>query len=305
MSVSHVMSKVSEVGRNCERCCVYRLLHHVCQRCVCRTFFDSVQINCKYRCRSFRSVSKVGSITGQENFTESDIEGSSQEQPPIPTPPASATTTVNTDAVDLRQHKQRQVNVTNSTPPRKRGCSAKAVLGLRKTVNSRLKRKAPTVRRPESQRQSHILVERERRLAMTGYYDVLRDLLHLDNSVISAKVVIFLFFSNHRLLIVWPFPSLFDHNLGMSMHAHRTDVFVVILGLNFALFPCLQLLDHNLGMSTHTDRFLTILILNFAFSLAVSLANTFICRCAPFGLFPTPQLTLHYLPCNLLCHKLM
>jgi hypothetical protein len=121
-------------------------------------------------------------MTGQGNFTESDNKVSSQEQQPIPTPLASATTTVNIDGVDLRQHKQRPVNVTNSRPPRKTRCLAKAVLGLRKTVNGRLqKRKAPSSRRPESQRRSHILLERERRLAMTTSYDTLRDMLHLEN----------------------------------------------------------------------------------------------------------------------------
>jgi hypothetical protein len=163
-------------------------------------------------------------MTGQGNFTESGIKVSSQEQQPIPTPLASATTTVNIDGVDLRQHKQRPVNVTNSRPPRKTRCLAKAVLGLRKTVNGRLKRKAPSSRRPESQRRSHILLERERRLAMTTSYDTLRDLLHLENSEISARVsIFFLILSNCRLLIVSTSPccNLLDHNLGMTMHAHR------------------------------------------------------------------------------------
>lgn len=162
-------------------------------------------------------------MTGQGNFTASDIKVSSQEQRPISTPLAPATTTVNIDGVDLRQHKQRPVNVTNSRPPRETRCLAKAVLGLRKTVNARLKRKAPSPRRPESQRRSHILLERERRLAMTTSYDILRDLLHLENSEITARVNIFLIFSNCRLLIVSTFPccNLLDHNLGMSMHAHR------------------------------------------------------------------------------------
>jgi hypothetical protein len=39
-------------------------------------------------------------MTGQGNFTESGIKVSSQEQQPIPTPLASATTTVNIDGVD-------------------------------------------------------------------------------------------------------------------------------------------------------------------------------------------------------------
>lgn len=189
-----------------------------------RTYFDSVQINCKCRCGSCRSDTNVCSMTGQGNFTDSDIKVSSQEQQQILTPLASATTTtVNIDGVDLRQHKQRPVNVTNSRPPRKTRCLAKAVLGLRKTVNARLKRKASSSRRPESQRRSHILLERERRLAMTTSYDILRDLLHLENSGISARVSIFLIFANCRLLIVSTFPccNLLDHNLGMTMHAHR------------------------------------------------------------------------------------
>lgn len=141
-------------------------------------------------------------MTGHGNITESNIEVSSQEQRPIPTPLASATTTVNIDGVGLRQHNQRPVNVTNSRPPRKKRCIARAVLGLRKTVNARLKGKAPTVRRPESQRRSHILLERERRLAMTASFDTLRDMLHLENSEISARVNIFLIFSICRLLNV-------------------------------------------------------------------------------------------------------
>ena len=58
-------------------------------------------------------------------------------------------------------------------------------------------------------------------------------------------------------------------------------------------------------MSNFIDRFVTILIFDFAFSLAIWLADSFVCHCAPFGSLPSPLLTSHHLPCNLLNHKRM
>jgi hypothetical protein len=132
---------------------------------------------------------KVCSITGQQHFiASSEIEVPPQQQRPTTPPPSLATTTANSDEVDVCQQKQNTVELTKRIQQKKKRCTGRSVLGLRKTVNARLKKKARTARLPTSQRGSHILPESGRRQAMIALHDTLRELVEPEDSEISAKV---------------------------------------------------------------------------------------------------------------------
>ena len=129
------------------------------------------------------------SITGQQHyFASSEIEVPSQEQLQTTPPPASATTSANSDGVGVRQHKQTTVEATKRTQQKNKRCPERSVLGLRKTVNARLKKKAPTARIPASQRGSHILLESGRLRAMIAHHETLREVFQLEKSEIFARV---------------------------------------------------------------------------------------------------------------------
>ena len=132
---------------------------------------------------------KVCSITGQQHFiANSEIEVPSQEQLPTTPPPGLATTTANSDGVDVRQQKQNTVEPGKRIRQKKKRCTGRSLLGLRKTVNARLKKKARTARLPALRRGSHTLPESGRRQAMVALHDTLRELVQPEDSEISAKV---------------------------------------------------------------------------------------------------------------------
>ena len=117
----------------------------------------------------------------------SEIEVSSQEQLQTTPLPTSATTTANSDGVDVRQ-KQTTLEATKRTQQKNKICPDRSVLGVRKTANARLKKKALTARLPASQRGSYILLESGRLRAMIPHHDTLRELFQLEKSKISTKV---------------------------------------------------------------------------------------------------------------------
>lgn len=132
---------------------------------------------------------KVCSIPGQQHFMgSSEIEVPSQEQRPTTLPPGLATTTANSDGVDVRQQKQDTVGPTKRTQQKKSRCTERSVLGLRKTVNARLKKKAPNARLPASQTGTHILLESGRRQAIIVLHDTLRELFQREITETSARV---------------------------------------------------------------------------------------------------------------------
>ena len=118
----------------------------------------------------------------------SEIEVPSQEQRLTTPPPGLATTIANSDRVDVRQQKENTVGPTKQTQQKKKRCTERSALGLRKTANARLKKKAPTARHPASQRGSHILPESGRRQAMIVHHYTLRELFQPEISEISARV---------------------------------------------------------------------------------------------------------------------
>ena len=132
---------------------------------------------------------KVCSITGQQHFiASSEIEVPPQQQRPTAPPPSLATTTANSDGVDVRQQKNNTVEPGRRIQQKKKRCTGTSVLGSRKTVYARLKKKARTARLPASRRGSHTLPESGRRQAMVALHDKLREQFQPEDSEISAKV---------------------------------------------------------------------------------------------------------------------